>query len=69
MNDGKVYTEIDYKKFVSLVKNMIKNIEDYKAVRIRYRIDCASERELNDAQRRCTGSIFSVKQYLEKMDV
>jgi hypothetical protein len=69
MNDGKVYIEIDYKKFVSLVKGMIKAIEDYKAVKIRYRIDCASERELDDAQRICKGSISCVKHYLEKMDV
>jgi hypothetical protein len=69
MNDGKVYIEIDYKKFVSLVKDMIKDIEDYKYVRIRRSIDCASERELVDKERRCKGSIFSVKQYLEKMDV
>jgi hypothetical protein len=69
MNDGKVYIEIDYKKFVSLVKDMIKNIEDYQGVRIRYRINCASERELVDKERRCAGSIFSVEQYLKKMDV
>jgi hypothetical protein len=69
MNEGKVYIEIDYKKFVSLVKDMIKDIEDYKYVRIRRSIDCASERELVDKERRCKGSIFSVKQYLEKMDV
>jgi hypothetical protein len=69
MNDGKVYIEIDYKKFVSLVKDMLKDVEDYKDVRFRYIIGCASERALVDKERRCKGSIFSVKQYLEKMDV
>ena len=69
MNDGKVYIEIDYKKFVSLVKDMIKDIEDYKDVRIRRSIGCASERELKEADMRCVGSISCVEQYLEKMDV